>query len=288
LVKHWNPAAEVVLYPGDCLKLLREIPDKSVQLVVTSPPYNIGKAYEKEQPFDEYLRTQAKVITECERVLKDGGSICWQVGNFVTAPSQILPLDIALYDIFKNLDLKLRNRVVWHYEHGLHSNKRFSGRYEVILWFTKGDNYTFNLDTIRVPQKYPGKRHYRGPKKGEYSGNPLGKNPGDVWHIPNVKHNHVEKTIHPCQFPVELVERLILATTSEGEWVLDPYMGVSTTGVAALLNARRAVGAELLDSYYRVGVNRLRHAKLGLLRVRPRSRPIFVPPENSSLLSRAK
>lgn len=87
------------------------------------------------------------------------------------------------YQIFKKQRLKLRNRIVWHFGHGLHASKRFSGRYETILWFSKTDNYIFNLDSVRVPAKYPGKRHFKGPKKGQPSGNPLGKNPSDIWEI---------------------------------------------------------------------------------------------------------
>jgi len=129
-----------------------------------------------------------------------------------------------LYPIFKKLGLKLRNRIIWHFEHGLHCQRRFSGRYESILWFTKNDNYTFDLDPIRIPQKYPGKRYFKGPNIGRFSCNPLVKNPGDLWVIPNVKHNHPEKTIHPCQFPVELIERLILSMTRPGDLVLTPLL----------------------------------------------------------------
>lgn len=102
------------------------------------------------------------MIGECVRTLHDSGSICWQVGNYVNN-GEIIPLDIALYPIFAGLGLHLRNRSVWHFEHGLHASKRFSGRYEVILWFTKSDRYTFNLDDVRVPQKYPNKKHFKGP-----------------------------------------------------------------------------------------------------------------------------
>src|SRR5438132_185609 len=83
----------------------------------------------------------------------------------------------------------------------------------------------------------------------EYTGNPRGKNPGDVWIFPNVKANHVEKTIHPCQFPVELVERFILTVTQPGDLVVDPYIGVGTTACAAVIHGRRAAGAESLPAY---------------------------------------
>ena len=268
--------ADAVLYEGDTLGLLRTIPDDSMSLVVTSPPYNLGKVYEKRSTMDDYIGFQRQVINECVRVLKDGGSICWQIGNYVDN-GEIIPLDILLYPVFASLGLRLRNRIVWRFGHGLHSSKRFSGRYEVILWFTKGDKYLFNLDAIRVPQKYPQKRHFKGPKKGELSGNPLGKNPGDVWEIPNVKANHIEKTSHPCQFPVELVERLVLSMTNEGDWVLDPFMGVGSTAIAALMHKRKAAGAEITPEYVRIAKDRLNTAIAGNLRVRPMERAVYDP-----------
>lgn len=272
----FEPAADVVLFEGACQSLLAQVPDRSVQLVVTSPPYNIGKAYERRTPLDRYIEEQRPVIEEAVRVLADGGSICWQVGNHVNN-GEVVPLDSVLYPIFKRTGLKLRNRVIWHYEHGLHAAKRFSGRYETILWFTKGDSYYFDLDPLRVRQKYPTKRYFRGPRLGELSGNPLGKNPGDVWIIPNVKWNHVEKTPHPCQFPVELVERLVLALTRPGDWVLDPYGGVASSVVAAVINRRRGAMAEIVPEYVSMARQRLHAAEVGCLRTRPMSRPVYQP-----------
>ncbi len=276
LSRIFQPDANGVLYHGDCLGLLASIPDGTARLIITSPPYNIGKRYERRLKFEEYVESQARVIKECVRVLAPDGSLCWQVGNFVD-DNEIVPLDIALWPTFRDLGLKMRNRIVWHFEHGLHCSRRFSGRYEVIAWFTKSDSYVFNLDAVRVPQKYPGKKHFKGPKAGQYSCNPLGKNPGDVWLIPNVKHNHVEKTIHPCQFPVELVERLVLSMTNPGDWVLDPYMGVGTALAAAVRQGRKGMGAEILPKYVEVARARVIAAKSGTLRTRPMHRPIYKP-----------
>lgn len=234
ILPKFDPSANCVLFEGDCLNLLNQIPDKFVKLVVTSPPYNLGKEYETRRDLKNYLELQKKIIEESVRILDDSGSICWQVGNYVDN-GKIIPLDIVLYPIFEALGLQLRNRIVWHFGHGLHASKRFSGRYEVIMWFTKSNDYTFNLDPIRVPQKYPQKKHFKGPNKGELSGNPLGKNPSDIWDIPNVKSNHIEKTIHPCQFPIELIERLVLSMTNENDWVFDPFMGVGSTAIASLM-----------------------------------------------------
>lgn len=260
----------------DNLSFMRPLADGMMKLIVTSPPYNIGKRYERRSPLDTYIQAQAQVISECVRLLSDNGSLCWQVGNHVD-DGEIIPLDIALYPIFREHGLKLRNRIVWHFEHGLHCSRRFSGRYETVLWFTKSDDYTFNLDPVRVPSKYPNKKHFKGPRTGQLSGNPLGKNPSDLWVIPNVKHNHVEKTIHPCQFPVELMERLVLSMTDEGDNVFDPYMGVGSTVVAAVKNGRNGYGCDVSPEYVDLAWERVHLQRAGLLRTRPMGKPVYDP-----------
>lgn len=271
---------KVVMHHGSCIDFLKTIPDNSIKLVVTSPPYNIGKEYEKKLDLNIYIKQQEEVIEECYRILKPDGSICWQVGNFVKK-GEIIPLDILLYPIFNKLDLKLRNRIVWHFEHGLHCKNRFSGRYETINWYTKSDKYTFNLDPVRIPQKYPNKKHFKGPNVGKKSCNPLGKNPSDLWTIPNVKNNHVEKTIHPCQFPVELIERLVLSMTNEDDWVFDPFLGVGTTIIAAIKNNRRGAGSEILQDYIDIAKERISSFYNGNLRTRPMNKPVYDPKKNS-------
>jgi adenine-specific DNA-methyltransferase len=286
IVDKFKLSESIVVYPGDCLDLLRSMPDESLQLVVTSPPYNIGKEYEKKLHLDSYLQQQAQIITECVRVLSPKGSICWQVGNYVDKGA-IIPLDAVLYPIFAGLGLKMRNRIIWHFEHGLHCSRRFSGRYEAIIWFTKSDDYVFNLDPVRIPQKYPGKKYFKGPKAGQYSCNPLGKNPGDLWVIPNVKSNHVEKTEHPCQFPVELIERLVLSLTNEGDWVLDPFLGTGTAVIAAIRHGRRGVGAEIVPKYIELARERIRQEIDGVLRTRPMDRPVYDPVQAGNSLATA-
>ena len=223
-----------------------------------------------------YLDQQNRVITECVRVLAPTGSICWQVGNYIDKGA-IIPLDSVLYPIFSGLGLKMRNRIIWHFEHGLHCSRRFSGRYETIIWYTKSDDYIFDLDPIRIPQKYPGKKYFKGPKAGQYSGNPLGKNPGDLWIIPNVKSNHVEKTEHPCQFPVELIERLVLSLSNEGDWVIDPFLGTGTSIIAAIRHGRKGAGAEIVPSYKEIATKRIRQEIDGTLRTRPMDKPVYDP-----------
>jgi adenine-specific DNA-methyltransferase len=284
ILDHFDPGGRIAVFPGDCLDLLRNCPDEVFQLVVTSPPYNLGKEYEKKLQLDDYLDQQAQVIRECVRCLSARGSICWQVGNYVDGGA-IIPLDTVLYPIFTGLGLRLRNRIIWHFEHGLHCSKRFSGRYETIIWFTKSDDYVFNLDPVRIPQKYPGKKYFKGPKAGKYSCNPLGKNPGDLWVIPNVKSNHVEKTEHPCQFPVELIERLVLSMTGEGDWVFDPFLGTGTTIIAAARHGRRGAGAETLPKYVALARERISAELAGTLRTRPMNRPVYDPVEAGNSLT---
>lgn len=275
---------DVTLFTGDCLNLLKSIPSMSVRLIVTSPPYNIGKSYERRLSLEDYFAEQKLVVAECVRVLMPGGSICWEVGSHMNGHKQIIPLDLVLHPLFVAHDsLRLRNRIVWHFEHGLNCRHRFSGRYETILWYTKGDRYLFDLDAIRVPQKYPGKKSYKGPRPGTYSCHPLGKNPGDVWSFPNVKGNHVEKTIHPCQFPIELPERFVRALTKEGDLVLDPYLGVGTTAVAATMLGRRAAGSDRQKEYIAIARQRIVDAARGRVRYRPFGKPIHVPKENTAL-----
>jgi adenine-specific DNA-methyltransferase len=267
---------DAVMACADNRTFMRSLKSESMQLVVTSPPYNIGKAYESRAPLDAYVESQAQVIAECVRLLEPRGSLCWQIGNHVQS-GEIFPLDIVLYPIFRKHGLKLRNRIVWHFEHGLHCSKRLSGRYETILWFTRGDDYVFNLDPIRVPPKYPGKKYFKGPKIGQPSCNPLGKNPGDVWIFPNVKNNHVEKTSHPCQFPVELVERLVLALTESGGGVLDPYMGVGSAVIAAAKHGRIGYGCDVVQEYVDIAAQRLAALRAGTLRMRPMRKPVYDP-----------
>ncbi len=260
----------------DNLRFMRKLDDESMNLIVTSPPYNIGKKYETRKSMDVYVEGQAACIAEAIRLLHPTGSICWQVGNYVEN-GEIFPLDIILYQIFKNHGLQLRNRIIWTYGHGLHCQKRLSGRHETILWFTKTDNYIFNLDPIRVPSKYPNKKYFKGPRKGELSCNPLGKNPSDVWDIPNVKSNHLEKTDHPCQFPVGLVERLVLSLTNPQDSVLDPYLGSGSSAVAALKHDRNAFGCDLDKQYIDIAWERIHALRNGSLRTRPMNKPVYEP-----------
>jgi adenine-specific DNA-methyltransferase len=280
--------AQYTITKGDTFELIKTINDNSINLLVTSPPYNVGKVYEKEIDFHTYLNPYVEFAKIAFTKIAPTGSLCWEVGNYVK-DGEVYPLDIYFYDIFKEAGFKLRNRIIWHFEHGLHASKRFSGRYETILWFTKSDDYTFNLDSVRVPAKYPGKLHYKGDKKGLPSGNPLGKNPSDLWtiltkdwdcelwNIPNVKSNHPEKTLHPCQFPIELVQRCILALTNSGDTVFDPFMGVGSALIAAMLHDRRSLGFEISDEYIEITNQRIHDYLNNNLKIRPLGKPVYQP-----------
>jgi len=284
----FNYNSEVVIVLGDTLEETKSLPDNTFKLIVSSPPYNIGKVYEKQVKLESYIDWQKTIITELVRICSKEGSIVWEIGNYVEN-GEVFPLDIYFYPIFKNLGMQLRNRIIWHFNHGLHASNRFSGRYETLLWFTKTKKYTFNLDDVRIPAKYPGKRHYKGEKKGLPSGNPLGVNPSDFWNlicqewdsgiidIPNVKSNHPEKTIHPCQFPIELIERCILALTNEEDWVLDPFGGVGSALIAAVKHHRKGTIIDKDKKYIDIAKERINLFQEGSLKMRPLGKPIHQP-----------
>jgi adenine-specific DNA-methyltransferase len=279
---------------GDALKMLDKVDDKSCRLAISSPPYNVGKEYERgpRMSLEEYLEWLTPIIQKLEKKVASNGHICWQVGNYVK-DGAVYPLDYYFYDIFSRLGWRLRNRIIWHFNFGLHAKRRFSGRYETLLWFTKSETYHFNLDPVRVPQLYPGKRHAstQGKRAGALSGNPDGKNPSDywtfdataafldnpLWDFPNVKSNHPEKTIHPCQFPSELVERCVLAMTKRGDVVIDPFVGVGTTAIAADKHDRFAIGIDKSAEYLALAKQRLAAQRIGKLVTRPLGKPVHKP-----------
>ena len=281
-------ATKSKIITGDSLEFLKQLKSESIDLIVSSPPYNVGKEYEDRVSIEDYLAFYKELVAEMFRVLKPSGNIAWETGNYIDN-KEVIPLDILFYPIFKDVGFKLRNRIIWRFGHGLHARMRFSGRYETILWFSKGDDYIFNLDDVRIPSKYPGKRHYKGSKKGELSGNPKGKNPEDVWdivvkdweeevwNIVNVKSNHVEKTEHPAQFPIELVDRLVLALSNEGGVVLDPFGGSGSTLISAVKNSRIGISVDLSEKYNDIAKNRLELLRRNELKIRPITKPVYKP-----------
>lgn len=283
------------LIQADVSRALDLIDDETVQLVLTSPPYNLRKIYERDKAMslEEYVAWLSPVVEKICKKVAAGGSVCWQVGNFVR-DGEVFPLDYYFYGMFVSQGFKLRNRIIWKFNFGLHANKRLSGRYETLLWFTKSDDYLFNLDPIRVPQLYPGKRHSakKGEEKaGKPSGNPLGKNPSDfwtfsagdcfaenlIWEIPNVKANHPEQTIHPCQFPHELAERCVLAFSNAGDVVLDPFVGAGTSAIAAIKAGRQAIGVDRSADYVVLTHERVKALRAGALELRQSDKEVRRP-----------
>ncbi|TPI45475.1 site-specific DNA-methyltransferase [Mesorhizobium sp. B2-9-1] len=274
------------LIQADVSNALDLVDDGSVQLALTSPPYNLRKIYERDRAMslEEYVDWLTPVVDKICKKITTSGSVCWQVGNFLR-DGEVFPLDYYFYNMFASRNFKLRNRIIWKFNFGLHATKRLSGRYETLLWFTKSDEYLFNLDPIRVPQLYPGKRHAarKGEAKaGKPSGNPLGKNPSDfwtfsaddcfsenpIWEIPNVKANHPEYTSHPCQFPHELAERCVLAFSKVGDVVLDPFVGAGTTAIAAIKADRVAIGIDRSKEYVDLTHQRVKALRAGTLELR--------------------
>ena len=163
-------------FKGDCRDFFQEIVSESVDLAITSPPYNLGKIYEKHLPLDEYLHCFAVVIDELNRILTPTGSVCWQVGNYIHK-GEVFPLDVYFYRLFKERDFKLRNRIIWRFNHGLHATKRFSGRYETILWFTKAINMFLTWTRFASQQNTQGNGTSKGRIAGSHLAIRLGKTP---------------------------------------------------------------------------------------------------------------
>ncbi len=271
---------DVTLYLGDSFELIKNLPKNSVQMIITSPPYAMGKDYERPKDnIGTFIEQHKRMFPELLRVLKPGGSLCWQVGYHIKN-GVYTPLDFLVYDIISKINetlldddkLYLQNRIIWTFGHGLMPKRRFSGRHETIMWFTKGKDYEIDMDAVREPQKYPGKKN----RKGEYSGNPLGKALSDVWDIPNVKANHIEKTAHPCQFPVAIPQRLIKLLTKPGDYILDPFNGSGSTGIAAIMEKRKYIGVDIKKEYLDISEVRIIAASKGEARIRE-DKPVYIP-----------
>ena len=286
--------SQTQIVEDDVLSALARVRDGSVQLCVTSPPYNIGKVYERGSfaSFGDYCEWMDDVLRAIYAKLAPNGSLCLQVGNHISN-GRVKPLDYVFAPILEEIGFVLRNRIIWKFNFGLHAQRRLSGRYETLLWLTKSDDYKFNLDPIRVEQIYPGKRHpsRKGAKAGAPSGNPRGKNPSDfwtfdpeaaffgdsVWDIPNVKANHPEKTTHPCQFPNELADRCILAFSDVGDIVLDPFVGTGTTAICAEARERIGLGIEIKADYVAEARKRIILLAQGRLPIRASGKPPIRP-----------
>lgn len=246
----------VAIYKQDCLEGMKALPDSLVNTTITSPPYNIGKEYEEFVHLDDYLSWCEKWIGEIHRLTLDNGTFWLNIGYLeVEGAGLAVPIPYLLWN---RTPFYMLQEVVWNYAAGVACRKRFSPRNEKLLWYVKDSkNYTFNLDDVRDPNvKYPNQK-----KNGKLRCNPLGKNPSDVWQITKVtsgkNRSSVERTPHPAQFPMALVERVLKSSSNVGDVILDPFMGSGSTAECALRNGRYVVGFELEEKYIGYAEQRL-------------------------------
>jgi adenine-specific DNA-methyltransferase len=239
-----------VLYRGDCRDVLRTMraTGLSVELTLTSPPYNIGKDYESPLPLGEYLAWCAEWIRSIHDITAPNGALWLNVG-YLGVPGKGRAVSIA-YMLWDKSPFFLQQEIVWHYGAGVAAKRSFSPRNEKWLFYTKNaDTYTFNLDDVRDPNvKYPNQK-----KNGRYRCNPLGKNPSDVWEFPKVttgeNRSSRERAPHPAQFPLGVVDRIVKVSSSYTDVILDPFSGSGSSGIAAVGNGRVFVGAETREDY---------------------------------------
>ena len=246
----------VVIYNGDCLKLLSSLESELFDLVVTSPPYNIGKEYETIMDPEHYKQWSKEWIEQVYKVTKDDGAFWLNLGYF-SLPNKANAIPIAYY-LWDIIPFYFIQEIVWNYGAGVACKNTFSPRNEKFLWYVKNfSDYKFNLDAIRDTNvKYPNQK-----KNGKLRCNPLGKNPTDVWQIPKVtsgtNRSSVERTPHPAQFPSALIDRIVQACSNQGDLILDPFMGSGSTAEAALKAGRQVVGFEIEPAYIKIIGDRL-------------------------------
>jgi len=238
---------DIRISQGDATVLLSEIKSNSVDLIVADPPYNLGKDYGNNHDlkgFDEYLDFSLSWLKEAHRVLKPTGTIYVFMGvRFIS----------YLYDIMdRKLKMFFNSWICWHYTQGIGKKIGFSPRHDDILMFNKSPKYTFNLDNIRVPQKY-----YRA------RNNMRGANPGDVWKFSHVHYCNPNRQKHPTQKPEGLMERMILASSNEDDLVLDPFSGSGTTLRVCQQINRDCIGFELNPEFVQMTEERLRKPFVG-------------------------
>jgi len=246
-----------MIFCVDTLDAQNLLPSEMFDLVITSPPYNIGKEYESVLPVEDYVKWTDRWITDTCRLLNDHGSLLLNLGYIsVEAKGRAIPLPYLLWD---KVPLYLNQEIVWNYSAGVACKNYLSPRNEKILWYVKDkENYIFNLDAIRDPNvKYPhSKRH------GKLRVNTLGKNPSDVWEIAKVTtgagRSPAERTAHPCQFPTDLIDRLVLGFSRKGDIVFDPFVGSGTTIESCIKHGRYCVGFEVRKDYCDIAVSRLK------------------------------
>jgi len=259
LGKPYCEGDKFAVYNCDCLEAMKKLPEKLINLTVTSPPYNIGKEYEKILSLKEYLNWCEKWISQVYHITVADGAFWLNLGYLsIPGRAKAVPIPYLLWD---KIPFFLIQEVVWNYGAGVAGKKFLSPRNEKFLWYAKDENnYVFNLDDIRDPNvEYPNQR-----KNGKLRCNTIGKNPSDVWQIAKVTSGKnrasPERSPHPAQFPRDLVDRIIKGFSNEGDLILDPFIGSGTTAEAALIHNRYVIGFEINENYceyisYRLNLN---------------------------------
>ena len=238
------------IWVGDCTRLMRRIPSRSVALIITSPPYNAGKEYEPDYSLEDYQKFAQSWVKWIPRLLKSSGSFWLNVGYTAVGPNETLPLTYLYYPLVR---LKLIQEIVWHYEGGMAYKKRYAHRTERWMWFARNpEKVLFALDRVRDKSlnRTQDKRNH-----------PLGKNPTDYWFFNRVVSGTgkvKEKTKHPCQFPEKMIERIILANSNPGDLVVDPMCGSGTVPVVAKRLGRKYLGIEINREYVEEALVRLK------------------------------
>jgi adenine-specific DNA-methyltransferase len=249
-----------LLFCGDTLRLQAALGSALFHAVITSPPYNIGKEYESIRTLNDYVDWSVKWISGASNLLVPDGALLLNLG-YVAVENQgrAVPIPYLLWD---KIPLFLNQEIVWNYSAGVACKKYLSPRNEKVLWYVKNsEQYTFNLDSIRDPNvKYPNSK-----KNGKLRVNTLGKNPSDVWEIAKVttgyNRSSAERTPHPCQFPMDLIDRLVLGFTNEHDVVFDPFVGSGTTFESCIKNNRRCIGFEIKPEYCEIAKKRIQAAE---------------------------
>ena len=250
----------VLLFECDALEAMDQLPKSIMDLSVTSPPYNIGKEYETKMPLEDYIEWSMKWINQAYVLCKPFGAFWLNLGyTEVQGKGRAVPIP---YLIWGKTDFYLLQEIVWNYGAGVATKRIFSPRNEKFLWYVKSpDRYTFNLDAVRDPNvKYPNQK-----KNGKLRVNPLGKNPTDTWQFPKVttgknltgQRASPERTKHPAQFPVSVIDRIVKASSNHGDILFDPFIGSGTTAEVAIRNGRNAIGFEIKPEYISIAVERL-------------------------------
>jgi len=243
---------------GDCLDVFSQMKSESVNIGITSPPYNLDKDYGKyddDRSMDEWEALIGSVAEQMHRILKPNGSFFLNVSPIPEKKTkEIIPLDAIAYFIFKKKGFYLRNSIIWHFNNMQNCTNRLSGRWESVLWFVKDiNNYVFNLEDIRIPYITKNDKRLVGG---------TGRNPTDTWNydkpdsdfwyfdrVNNMTKTKLGLTEHPCIYPTPMIERIIRMSSNPGDIVLDPFLGSGTTSVAARKLDRVSLGIEYDKKY---------------------------------------